>query len=264
MNWRQTIRSIQENKQDAFYLISHASYILRTGGMLWAVDPRLTLENHSAADDSLSADLAGLQAVLLTHLHVDHYDEKLINTLAFNDILWLFPAFMPSEQQETWKSRLKNCLFVKPGDRIRACGLDIRVSDSIHYDIFEGKKVGVPEIGYRVTVCSRTLAFPGDIRSYGTFPEEQKNADELFAHVWLGRQAALHPRQEMIEAFSRYFADSKARRIWLTHLNDMHRPPADRWTVTHAECVREKMLQIVPGLSVEIPEPGEEMRFSWE
>ena len=261
MNQRQTMNALRQEHRDAFCLISHASYILCTSGILWAVDPRLSLEGHQAMDDSISADLASLRVALVTHLHPDHYDEHLIDSLSRNDTLWIFPAFMPQELQKKWLLRLPRCVFVRPGDTIESDGLTIQVFESIHYDLFEGKKVGVPENGYSVQTPHRSLLFPGDIRDFSLFPETQKNADELFAHVWLGRQAALHPREDLIDSFCRYFASAQAKRIWLAHLNDTDRPPCDRWTNGHAEFVRGRMLRMSPGLSVEIPAPWQKCIF---
>ena len=261
MNWKQTISSIGQEGQDAFCLISHASYLVRTDGVLWAVDPRLRPEYHQMADAALPSDLAALQAVFLTHLHPDHYDERWIELLSSNDILWVFPAFMPPETQKKWRGKLPRCLFVAAGDVVCLGGMTVRVFDSIHFDVFQGKKVGVPEIGYEAFTPRRTLLFPGDVRNYEYFPDARKKADELFSHVWLGRQAALAPSEKMIEAFCRYFVSSKAKRLWLTHLEDPDRDPCDRWTRVHAERARARMLQIAPDLSIEIPVLGQVYTF---
>lgn len=256
MIWQEMIRALQHSPGDALLLISHASYLLRTGGIFWAVDPRLSGEMHRQADDTLCRDLKGLQVAMITHLHADHYDQALIERLAPLDIHWLFPGFMPDALKAKWRERLPRCSFLAPGDEISLAGLGIRAFESIHYDYFRGERCGVEEIGYRVTAGGKTFLFPGDVRDYDRLPDLQKNADEFFAHVWLGREAALAPDPGMIRAYCRYLAASGAGRIWLAHLNDHDRTDADRWTERHARMILEGIAQLSPGMTVNIPPHG--------
>ena len=256
MNWREMMDSFRNAQGDAVMLISHASYLFKTSGVFWAVDPRLNRDLHIQAEEGLAADFKGLQVAMVTHLHGDHYDKALIERLASQDIHWIFPHFMPAEVREEWKKKLRCCSFLAPGDEISLERLRIRAFESIHYDYFQGKRCGVEENGYRVEAGGKVFLFPGDVRNYEMLPDIQKGADEFFTHVWLGREAALSPKEEMAESFCRYFAGANAGRMWLGHLNDMDRAPIDRWTPAHAQLVKEGIQKRAPDMDIQIPEHG--------
>src|SRR5512133_1090946 len=61
--------------EDAAWLMYSASYLFRTAGVHWAMDP-LTLKQRipAAPEMDLQQDLAGLDFVVLTHAHRDHLD----------------------------------------------------------------------------------------------------------------------------------------------------------------------------------------------
>lgn len=256
MIWTDVIKSVRDCRENAFWLISHASYLMKTDGILWGVDLRLNGENHRQADDTLYEFLKDLKVAMLTHLHPDHYDPALIECLAHADIHWIFPAFMPDDQKKAWLKKLGHCTFMKAGDEKTVRGLKIQAFETIHRDYFKGECFGVDEIGYRVEVSGRTYVFPGDVRNYEAVPEILKGADEFFSHVWLGREAALSYDQRMLEAYLDYLACAKAKRIWLGHLNDMDRTDIDRWTDDHARAVKKGVLMRIPEAIVEIPEHG--------
>lgn len=257
MNWQEVVQSIATHSgSDAFWLICHASYLMHTNHLLWGVDLRLNDEMHAEADQTIAKDLSGLRVAMTTHLHSDHYDTRLIQLLSEADIHWIFPAFTPPDEQARLKTLLPSCSFVQAGDTLNIRGLQIEVFPSNHYDVFHGERIGVPEIGYRVTSGNRRYLFPGDIRTYTSFPAELRQADELFAHVWLGRQAALSPAGDMIDAFCRFFLSAHASRIWLGHLNDTDRLPNDRWTDEHAQTITARMHQLSPGQCIRTPDRG--------
>lgn len=258
MIWRETVQSLQDSQDDSLWLISHASYLVRTGGLLWAVDPRLSVDMHLQADDTLAQDLNALRVAMITHLHPDHYDKPLIRTLAAADIHWIFPAFMPPSEQHEWQEILPLCSFLHAGEEICVRGLKVQAFESVHYDYFKGERCGVEEIGYCVAVEGKTFLFPGDVRNYDCLPEIQKGADEFFAHIWLGREAALSPTPEMTERFCRYFASAKAQRMWLGHLNDMSRMETDRWTEAHAQLLKDGIQKKAPEMEIRVPEHGKQ------
>lgn len=256
MIWKETADSVAKTQENAFWLISHASYLLKIDGLLWGVDLRLSRETHQQADNTLAKDLKDLQVALVTHLHADHYDPALIERLAPLDIHWIFPAFMPDDQQKAWRQKLPHCTFMKAGEKIALRGLKVHAFESIHYDYFKGERCGVEEIGYMVEAGGQVYMFPGDVRNYDALPEIQKGADEFFAHVWLGREAALAPDPQIVAAYCDYLASTKAKRIWLGHLNDMSRSDADRWTEIHAQMVKAGVQKRAPSILVEAPEHG--------
>jgi hypothetical protein len=73
--------------------------------------------------------------------------------------------------------------------------------------------------------------------------------DVVFAHLWLGRGAALEDLPPLLDAFCRFFLETGARQVILTHLNEFGRDANDYWGDAHMELVREKFRK----MSAEIP-----------
>ena len=69
-----------------------ANYLLRTGGLHWAIDPvRLSHRLRGAPDIEARKDLPPLSLVVLTHRHEDHLDLELIHSLRELPITWVVP-----------------------------------------------------------------------------------------------------------------------------------------------------------------------------
>jgi hypothetical protein len=97
----------------------------------------------------------------------------------------------------------------------------------------------------------RRWLFPGDTRSY--------NADQLpafsdidivFAHLWLGRGAALVDPPPLLDSFCSFFLDTDARQLIITHLNELGRDANDYWGEAHVELVRQKFTQMHANIQV--------------
>ena len=203
---------------DGVCLISHASYLFKTNGVLWAVDP--------AHQVYTLPDIPGLSFVLVTHSHPDHYHLPTLTRLAAQGAQVVAPAFLPGIET------LPRAILVSAGDEVTLQNISVSVLPARHLD--EGTDIGVEEVGYWVKTPARTVALPGDIRDY-TCPFPLRRPNLLMAHVWLGRGNALNlPCEPWRSKAARFFHDIEAERVLFTHLHDFTRAPEDMWTEAHA------------------------------
>jgi hypothetical protein len=75
--------------------------------------------------------------------------------------------------------------------------------------------------------------------------------DGVFAHLWLGRGAALLAEPPQMEAFCNFFASLPARRLVVTHLYELGRQAEDYWDERHYARVAARLRQLNPALKVE-------------
>src|SRR5512142_2999269 len=88
---------MQDAADDRAWLMSSASYLFRTHGLRWAIDPvRLSQRLAEAPAVDYVRDLSTLSFVLLTHRHADHLDLGLLKSLKHLPILWVIPEAMLS------------------------------------------------------------------------------------------------------------------------------------------------------------------------
>src|SRR5512146_2738091 len=82
----------QPGATDGAWLMYSANYLLRTGGVRWAIDPlRLERRLPGAPAQDYARDLAGLSFVVLTHRHSDHLDIPLLRSLRHLPLSWIIP-----------------------------------------------------------------------------------------------------------------------------------------------------------------------------
>ncbi len=254
--WKAIRQELAEGAKDAFWLLHHASYLMRTGGELWLVDPVLSADEHALADEQLAGVLGEVKAIFITHLHGDHYDPRFLKAMRETGAQVIMPDFLTDEQRKAAEECAGSVRYVSPVETVEIGGLQASAFVSLHRDMYGGELHGLDEYGFRVVTAGRIFLFPGDVRSYDKAPPLEY-ADELFAHVWLGRRSALNFTQTDVDAFCRYFAASKARRIWLAHLYDFGREPSDMWTEEHACLVREGLRVYLPHTEICIPGHGD-------
>lgn len=210
---------------DACLPIGHANYLFKTDGVIWAMDP-----SHREYE---IPSLPGVEFVLLTHEHDDHYQPRTLMKLAAAGSRILAPDFLPGIEN------IPGVEIVSAGMTLHIGSITIRVLPGRHYD--EGTDIGVPEVGYWVESSALSMAFPGDVRDY-TEPFSMQHPDWLFAHVWLGRRNALNlPCEPWLGKAGRFFADIQAKHVVLAHLNDATRIPEDRWTDVHADLMKASL-----------------------
>ncbi|RPI21759.1 MAG: hypothetical protein EHM70_24665, partial [Chloroflexota bacterium] len=110
---------------------------------------------------------------------------------------------------------------------------------------------GVPSVGYRVEFNNKRWLFPGDTRSYDAcLLPDFGPVDGVFAHVWLGREAALLGHPPLLEDFCRFYLDLSPNRLVLAHLEESGRDANDYWDDGHASIVMRRWREIAPGIPV--------------
>jgi len=83
--------------------------------------------------------------------------------------------------------------------------------------------------------------------------------DVLFAHLWLGRGAALQSHPHLLDDFCRFCLALQPRRLILTHLEEWGRQVPDFWGLEHAEQVLAVLKKLAPFLPIEVACTGDEV-----
>jgi L-ascorbate metabolism protein UlaG (beta-lactamase superfamily) len=250
--------------EDRAWLMYSANYLFRTQGVHWAIDP-LTLKSRlpQALAMDVARDLKDLDFVLLTHRHGDHLDPGLLHALRHLPTWWVVPeAILPLVQKEAGL-QANRILVPKSLQPIILHGVRITPFDGFHWedapDTLAGRR-GVPATGYLVEQSGKRWLFPGDTRMYD--PARLPHfgpVDVLFAHLWLGREAALQPHPTLLELFCRFCLELQSRRVILTHLEEWGRQLSDFWDLEHAELAVSVLKKYAPFLPIEIARTGDEI-----
>jgi len=250
--------------EDRGWLMYSANYLFRTGGVRWAIDPlemhsRLTRVNRPEA----ARDLRNLDFVLLTHRHSDHLDLNLLRTLRDLPIQWVVPeAILPLVRKQAGLAA-GQILVPETLQTIELHGFRITPFDGLHWEDSPTLRVGwrgVAETGYLVELGDKRWLFPGDTRNYDAarlpaFGE----VDILFAHLWLGRGAALKEKPPLLEEFCRFCLALQPRQVILTHLEEWGRGGRDFWDREQAGLVIRELNRLAPSLPVEVAFSGDEI-----
>ena len=238
---------------DRVWLTYSANYILRTNNIRWAIDP-LTLQWRlkSTSHMDVARDLSNLSFVLLTHAHNDHLDLDLLSALKPYPIRWVIPEFMLSDVIAQTGLLRENIIIPTPLSPFDVCGIRLLPFNGLHWEnTRDGRLKGVPALGYLVECNGRRWLFPGDTRTYNAVQLPAfSDIDVVFAHLWLGRGAALADPPPQIDSFCRFFRETGARQVILTHLNELGRDANDYWGETHVALVRNKLREIGANIPV--------------
>ena len=264
--WRRMIaRWRADDGPDACWLQYVANYLFRTTGVRWAVDPAFLPAVFGTEDvpPTLAADLAGMSFALLTHGHGDHFCPGTLRALAGLPVRWVVPDHMLSAAVDEAGLREDRILVPEDGKAVEIDGISITAYQACHYDpappgAAPDERVGMPATGYLVETGSHRILLPGDVRTYDASQVPQFGpVDWVFAHLWLGRNAALMDEPPMMDAFCRFTIDLKPRAILLTHVLEVSRDPANYWTLGHARSVVRRLQEIAPDVRVVVPRIGE-------
>jgi len=248
-------------RNDAVWLTYSANYLFNTRGLKWAVDPVL-LSNRVPTVQLLDAsqDLNDLEFVLLTHAHIDHIDVALWTQLEDSHCHWIVPEHMRNFFTDETSMRDSRYSVAVPGKEIAVAGARITPFDAPHYGrSASGEVVPVDSTGYFVETAGGSYLLPGDIRTYdpvcmGRFAE----VSAVFAHVFLGRSAALAPDPPLLDAFVEFYLRCRPEKIVLSHLYEFGRGPEDCWLTLHARTVAKAFTAVDGAIKVAIPEWYEE------
>jgi len=254
--WQQiTAEWRADDPEDRTWLMYSANYLLRTGGVRWAIDPfTLNARLPHAPRVNAAESLRPLSFVLLTHRHADHLDLALIHELRDVPVRWVVPDFLvaPVEEAGVPRARLMVPKMLEP---VQIDGVTITPFPGLHWEYDAsgtGEPLrGVPAVGYLAVFGQKRWLFPGDTRCYDAAQLPNFGpVDAVFAHLWLGRGCALMDRPPLLDAFCRFFLSLQPRQIVVTHLNELGRAPEDYWDERHYALVREQFQQLAPHLPV--------------
>jgi hypothetical protein len=216
----------------------------------------------------IANDLQALSFVLLTHRHTDHLDLDLLYQLKDLPIRWVVPeAILPLVVTRGGIPEEK-IIISRALQPLEMDGITITPFDGLHWEYLPksvhsaGKTRGVPATAYLVEYGDKRWLFPGDTRTYdaGRLPSFGQ-VDGLFAHLWLGRQAALLETPPLLDAFCTFCLDLTPRRVIVTHLEELGREADEFWGGRHYERVAKRFEEISPGLLVECAYLGERVNL---
>jgi L-ascorbate metabolism protein UlaG (beta-lactamase superfamily) len=139
--------------------LGHACLLVQTGGARILLDPGVFTPDFET--------MTGLDAVLVTHQHIDHVDtERLPGLLAANGSAALVAEAATVPQLETAGLAARP---LHPGDELRFGAASVRAVGGVHARIFEGDPP-VGNVGLLLAADGEpTLFHPGD--SYDVVPE---------------------------------------------------------------------------------------------
>jgi len=246
---------------DAVWLLYAANYLFNTHGVRWAVDPvMLKHQLPEAPSINPAGSLANLSFVLLTHAHVDHVDVSLWRALRKSDCRWIVPEHMSDFFMEKTLLAPSQFITARPSSIIDIDGVRITPFDGLHFER-KIRTVGArtPATGYLVETRNKRYLLPGDIRTYanGLLPSFGP-VDAVFAHVFLGRKAALQDDPPLLDAFADFLLELRPGQILLTHLYELGRSPANAWRLEHTAMIKRCLQKTNPNIKIVVPEWYEE------
>jgi hypothetical protein len=122
----------------------------------------------------------------------------------------------------------------------------------------DGRLKGVPALGYLIECEGRSWLLPGDTRTYHSAGlPEFASIDVVFAHLWLGRGCALLDKPPLLDAFCRFYGQTSAHQVILTHLYELGRDASDYWDDAHVDMVRAKFRKVAADLPISCLVMGE-------
>jgi hypothetical protein len=257
---RMTAEWARPEGDDRAWLLYSANYLLRTGGVRWALDPLSLRRRLPSAPAVEPAALAALDLIVLSHRHADHFDPQLLRELKACSARWVIPEFMHAHVQDL-DLPAERVIVPQPLEPLRFGGLTLTPFEGLHLEADASRpdgQRGVPAMGYLAEFHGKRWLFPGDTRTYDAGRLPRFGAlDGLFAHVWLGRSAALEPEPPLLESFCRFCLDLQPGRIVLTHLDEWGRAEPERWGVHHARQAMMRLQALAPEVPVRFARMGD-------
>lgn len=260
--WDAMLRAWAEPGPDACWLMYSANYLFRTGSVRWAVDPLTLCHKVPEADPVDVSSLGRLAFVLMTHNHSDHVDPALLGELSQMDVRWVVPWHMRKIAEAAGVDR-RRMIEVAPGrmETIEIEGVRITPFQGMHLEYADNRwgvgepRAGIESTGYYVEAGDRRLLLPGDTRTYdGSALPAFESVETVFAHVWLGRGAAMYDEPPLIEVFCDFVqAMRPRRRVVLAHLWQVARGPGDYWNADHAEALIAPLSNRLPNVEIRVP-----------
>lgn len=215
-------------EREGVFAISHASYLLRLGGKLIAVDPNEWLTPKAdGCLEALFSLLSECDAVIVTHDHTDHYTPSLLRALP-EGVVRFIPSFVPYDGANERKA--------DDGAVFSLADVTISFFETVHY-----ADRSLKECGFSLTYGGKNYVFPTDVRLYDAPHAVFPNTVLLMAHLWLGRGCACDAQTCDTEAFCRFVSSHHPETVLVSHLNDYKRDLEFFWSEAHYEMVKDSL-----------------------
>lgn len=227
------------NGPDSLWLTYSANYLFHTAGLKWAIDPfHLSARLDGMEPPDYAADLDGLALIVLTHIHADHVDWQLIQSLSRTNIRWVIPDAMLDLILAEIKLPLENIIVPKINSPIRIGPLSLLPFDGLH---FRGQN-GVPEMGYLAGFNGKRWLFPGDTRRYDARRMPVTSGlDGMVTHLWLGKGAASMKSPPFLNEYCDFCTDIHPSKLVIAHLYEFGRDENDLWDKHHFQMVLDRL-----------------------
>ena len=239
-----------------------ASYLFRTNGYLWGMDIAFRYAYHLCKTPHRASELLGdLSLIVISHGHVDHFEEPTVRQLSKTDIRWVIPHFLV-DTARAWGIPDDRILPAYPGVEIKAGPLHILPFDGQHYR--PGTRNGLDELGYHIWADNApSLVFPVDTRDFSTEHMPQlPPADYCFANVWLGDSNGFaEDYSDIGDRFADFMLSFSDKHILFSHLYETGREDRDMWRRAHADILTGIIKEKNPAVKTGIPVMGEIMKL---
>lgn len=255
--WRELIGDFYADDSDHFRLIGSSSYLVKIGKMRFALDPVWLIPGtFDTLKEELKKDLAGLDFIIFTHEHGDHFNPEQISVLKELPVKWLVPNYF-----DKWflSSGVKkdNCIFLAPDMTLEIAGGRIETFDG-HHHYLDGSK-GPEELMYVVKSGGKKIFFPADLRDFDpAFIPGKDDFDHVFLHMYLSRTSgADYPFEEYFTHIAEYAAALPTKHIFLGHLYGFQYGSENRiWNYMHAGMLEDALFCLRPDITLTVPKVG--------
>jgi hypothetical protein len=252
MNWKRMISEWNsDNTEDAFWLMFSACYLFKTNNVRWALDPVSLLHRLSKTHTTnFIDDFNDLSFALISHLDADHFDRILINNLSNSNTKWIVPAAIAETFIEKTTLKPEKLVVVHPGEIIEIDGIAIRTYDGFH----DTDSAAIASAAFYIDTGVHKMFFPGDTRRYekSKLPEIP-SLNYFFAHMWLGYEAALDHKHDLLVPFCDFCSAMKPETIIIAHLFEVARTNNSYWNVVHADKTKHIFKNKYPDIQITVP-----------
>ena len=221
------VRKMSEKSGNGLGVISPASYVLKFGDTKIAVDPSLwEIDLPDSVRREYIELLASCDALVITHLDCDHYDESVLDELKGRVTLYI-PDFAEYPGYA-----------VGNGDKVQIGECKLTFFEGAH----STPERFMPEYGFSVCFGGKNYVFPADVRDYEKPHPDFGKVEVLVAHLWLGKANALNlSYNPYVDKFADFVNGFSPKRVLLGHMLDFRRSIEDMWSEIHMDAVVGKI-----------------------
>ena len=252
------LASFAENERCGVVHVGHSTHVVCAGGKRvltdpWFSDPAFGALEHSVAPACGLDDLAGVDAVAISHAHPDHADL---------DALERFPAkanvaVLVGTRELAEKLRAhgyRNVHVLSPWESFELGGAVVHAVPAVH---------DVPEVGFVVVSGETSVYFAGDTAFHGEFSAIRERLRPTYAVLPVDgtrlRGSSL-PTMNALEA-ARAARELGVRGAMPSHAEARFTDPFAEHVLAAsagggAELFRRAMARLLPAVRCELPAPG--------